>query len=730
MNRLTPFILVIFIVFVCRHVEAQHELRILPLGNSLTYGYYDGTVAEGNRISYRYRLYTLLMEAGYDFSFKGHISSGYNYLPGSYAKNGGISGIRDDQLANVMEQGYYYNPNLGYDVDIVYPHAPYLSVEEHQADLILLHIGTNDLAYDDIYSLSEVSTILDAIDDYESTYNDTVLVIVAKIIGTKTSSGSCTANWKVNQYNSSLETLINSRIASGDKIKLIDMQCGAGIDYNSQMIDVLHPTQAGYNLMGDKWFEAIDEIHNAPVISPISVAPINEGGTFATINLNPYVYDDYTSDANISWSVASTPVNLNVTINANKTVNVSPKNSSWSGTEVITLKATDKGRYINELRKSSTVDITFTVKGINDPPVILSQTRQFNIQEDQSFQISINDLEVFDEDNIPAELTLNILSGTNYTVEGYTVHPAKDFTQDLYVNVTVSDLLDESDVFPVHAYLSPVNDAPEIIGSDPLTIDIGERFEVTKDMLDIYDPDNSLSQITLYVLGGNHYSVAGKTVIPEDKYYGDLSVNLRVMDLEYLSELYSMPVSIVPSNLPPEFTSIPLDTLAEINYQYLYSTTASDPNDDPISFLGLAIPNFLTFVESTGILIGTPKIQDTGIYQVSLGATDGADTTIQKFSLIVGDPDLLPHQNNEAIISVYPNPAQRFVYISTEKLFGVTEIKLIDLSGRIVFLKKQTPWSESDTQRIDFGEISSGSYTLILSGDQVVFTRQIIIQNP
>ncbi len=602
-----------------------------------------------------------------------------------YAKNGGISGIRDHQLGSVMESGYYYNPNLGYDIDIVYPRAPYLSVPEHQADVILLHIGTNDLAYDDIYSLSEVNTIFDAIDDYEATYNTEVLVIVAKIISTKHSSGSCTANWKVTQYNNSLESIINTRISAGDKIKLIDMQCGAGIDYNTQMTDVLHPTQAGYDLMGVKWFNAIDEIHDAPVISPITVSPIDEGNSFETINLNPYVSDDYTSDANISWSLESIPVNLNVTINPDKTLSVSPKNDDWSGSETITLKATDKGRIIEKLKKSSTVQVTYTVDGSNDPPVIISQTRQFNLQEDQSFQISINDLEVEDIDNNQSDLTLNLLTGVNYQIEGNTIRPTKDFTGNIYVNVTVSDLLSESEEFPVHAYLAPVNDVPEITGSTPVSLDMKESIEITKDLLTIYDPDNTLSELTLYILGGNHYSVIGNTVYPEDSYYGDLSVNMRIMDFEYLSEIYAMPISVIPSNLPPEFTSTPEDTLIEINNQYRYITTAEDPNDDPVTFLGLEIPDFLTFIESSGYLIGTPKLEDKGTYQVLIGAGDGTDTTIQKFSLIVQDPNSVSQTDLFEDVSIYPNPAQSYLYVTHSGLHKLTDIKLIDLSGRVIY---------------------------------------------
>lgn len=704
---------------------SQDELSILPLGNSITYGWYDGTYSEGERISYRYRLYNLLNAAGYNYSYKGHISSGYSYLPVAYSKNGGISGVRDNQLADVMETGRYWDPNISNYVNVSYPNA-YLDVPAHQCDLILLHIGTNDV-YNGDYNASAVNDILDAIDDYETTYSTDVLVIVAKIISTKHVSGSCTMNSGITNYNNSLQSVINTRIAGGDKLILTDMQCDADIDYETDMLNTLHPATSGYNLMGDKWFEVIDGIHDAPVISAINVTPINEGGTFSTINLDLYVSDDYTSDSNIDWTLESEPENLDVTINPDHTVTVTPLDPDWYGTEVVTFIATDKGRYIEKLHKSSTRDVTFTVNNINDPPVILSQLTTFNLQEDSSFDLELSDLEVEDPDNEYTDLNLNILPGDNYTVEGSTVSPDENYEGTMNVNVTVSDLEDESNAFLVSVYFSPINDAPVITGSLPIDpLDISEPYEITMDDLIVDDPDNDIEDLTLYVLGGSNYTVESHVITPYSGYYGDLSVNVRVRDFEKLSNVYGIPITVEPSNLPPEFITQMNDTLVYPNIQFLLETLAEDPNDDPISYFAASVPDFLDFVESVGILMGIPGTDDSGSYQISIGATDGLEASYLEFTLTVNGPNAINTEILSDNINIYPNPAWSTVNIAFEEPIDIDRVSIVDMSGRRVFTQK-IDQNNGDSITLDVSGVAQGSYMLFLESENAVVHSKLVI---
>ncbi|MBN1950908.1 MAG: T9SS type A sorting domain-containing protein [Bacteroidales bacterium] len=610
------------------------EIKILPLGNSLTYGYYNGTVLDGNRIGYRKKLYDLLNASGYNFDFVGHQYTGNFLFPD--AENGGTLGIHDEELADVMSYGYYLND--GWDkVDVVYPNQPYLNV--YPADIILLHIGTNDWINDEYYlhQVDDLHELFDAVDDYETSHNTEVLVIVAKIINAKNSFGDCSGNltdWRVTFYNQQLTTVVNERIAAGDKVKLIDMQCGAGIDYYSDMLNLNHPNQTGYDKMGQHWFNEIDNIHTAPVITSFSFDDAGQGESFPQIDLDNHVSDDYTVDANIEWTLETTPANYNVSIDVNHVLTVTPKSSSWIGSEAITFVATDKGRYIEKLHKSASITVTFNTIDINEQPVILSQLTSFNLNEDEGFVISLTDLEIEDDDP-STNWTLNVKAGDHYSYSGTTITPEQDWDEQILVNVTVSDLEEESEVFQVLATYNPVPDAPVINSVGPFTISEDNSRTITLSDIGYTDPDSEAGDLTITLLAGSNYTVNGTTITPDANYFGALSVGVRLQDLTLYSNTVYASINVTAVNDAPEITSVP-DTLIGdgSNDFYEYQIIAYDVDtEDVLDYTVLAKPAWLTFSES-GLLSGSP-VGHLGNHPISLGVSDGTVTTLQSFNLKV-----------------------------------------------------------------------------------------------
>jgi hypothetical protein len=104
---------------------------------------------------------------------------------------------------------------------------------------------------------------------------------------------------------------------------------------------------------------------------------------------------------------------------------------------------------------------TITVNNVNDVPVISGQ-RDLVIDEDNGFILAITDLTVIDEDNNPAELTLVVENGINYTFSGTVITPAENFNGLLLVNVHVNDLESSSVSYAVEVTVNPVNDAPVV----------------------------------------------------------------------------------------------------------------------------------------------------------------------------------------------------------------------------------------------------------------------------
>ncbi|MCK4689184.1 MAG: T9SS type A sorting domain-containing protein, partial [Candidatus Marinimicrobia bacterium] len=100
-----------------------------------------------------------------------------------------------------------------------------------------------------------------------------------------------------------------------------------------------------------------------PVVSDIPDQTINEGSSFATINLDDFVNDPDNEASEISW-VFSGNDELSVEIGGNRVATVSTPDENWFGSEIITFTATDPGN------ASSSNDVMFTVNPVNDPPVI------------------------------------------------------------------------------------------------------------------------------------------------------------------------------------------------------------------------------------------------------------------------------------------------------------------------------------------------------------------------
>ncbi|MBE0652344.1 MAG: hypothetical protein IH594_01020, partial [Bacteroidales bacterium] len=256
---------------------SQGTLRIMPLGNSISYGNMcvNGTIKDcvpisgTEAISYRLRLLNLMNNAGYSVNFIGSQKSGSKYLTDT--DNAGFGGINDDRLADIMEKGYSDNYNGGQK----YSSGPYL--ETYPADIILLHIGTNDVLGADTSNVRGVERILNAIDAYEAKSGSPIMVFLARIISYR--DHPCNTQPRVIAYNNKIDQLAANRIAGGDNLILVDMECGTTINYSTDMVDEVHPNQVGYNKMGDLWFTELDKYLRSVYVKHTITATASANGS-------------------------------------------------------------------------------------------------------------------------------------------------------------------------------------------------------------------------------------------------------------------------------------------------------------------------------------------------------------------------------------------------------------------------------------------------------------------
>ncbi len=634
-------------------VSAQDPIKIMPLGNSITRGSMclNGHISscslnsDGNAIGYRYRLYNLLTAAGYSFDFVGKKNYGYNIF--SDSQNSGFDGIRSSSLADVMETGTSTFTGL-------VTSGPYLNY--YPADIILLHIGTNDVLAG-YTSVSDVSRILDAIDTYENISGHPVIVFLAKIISEK--NYSCNTHPGTIAFNENLISMAQTRISNGDHIVLIDMECNAGLNYTTDLVDEVHPDADGYTKMGDTWFQAINNFNSAPLVSAIPEQITQRGTPFTNVILDNYVYDVENLPSEMIWSFTpSSPQHFNIIIDSNREVNVTPIDPYWSGSEIVQFKATDRGKILTALKKSASTTVTFTVDWM---PQILDQA-ELTTMEEGPLTISPNDLTIVEPEKAPPGITLTVNPGDDYSVDGTTITPATDFNGTLTVPVTISVDGKTSDVFDLQVEVTAVNDPPAIVSQNSITTDRNVPVVISLEDITFTDPDNPQENHVLHLLPGQDYAVNGYTITPALNYYGELEVNAELSD-PLVSVPFTLNVTVNYLNISPTFLSVPVTEATEA-LPYTYVATARDVDvEDPnvaqtLTFWADTIPGWLAFHTDSKILVGFPQNEDVGEYMIRLAVTDGIDTVYQEFNLTVNNvnnpPFILGQQSQiSGIVNTY-----------------------------------------------------------------------------
>ncbi|KAF2740955.1 SGNH hydrolase [Polyplosphaeria fusca] len=208
------------------------KLRILPLGDSITFGFQpshpDGTNG------YRYQLGQRL--SGSDFSFVGTMRSGN--MTDNY--NEGHPGYTISQIQKVMAGGLDLKPNV-----------------------VLLHAGTNDLNRDanadESYSgaPARLGNLIDSI----LNVRPDALVLVAQIINAKKAE----TETRIKTFNKAVPGVVKKRVVQGHKVMIVDQS----VVKASELVDGLHPTDGGYAHMGDVWFENLKAAADQDLITPL-----------------------------------------------------------------------------------------------------------------------------------------------------------------------------------------------------------------------------------------------------------------------------------------------------------------------------------------------------------------------------------------------------------------------------------------------------------------------------
>lgn len=210
--------------------------NVMPLGDSITVGF--GDPAGGG---YRDPLYTLLADAGHTVQFVGTQTDFQTPL---LASNG--------QQNHEGHAGYVIEAGTSGQFGIRDNIESYLDATD--PSLILLMIGTNDmfLDYESATAPDRLSNLLADID----TLKPNAHTIVANLIPVHSTRSPLFE--RVVTYNAAVPGVVATHQGLGHKVSYLDMY--SFLTAPDDLLDVVHPTAAGYDNMALGWEAGINAL--------------------------------------------------------------------------------------------------------------------------------------------------------------------------------------------------------------------------------------------------------------------------------------------------------------------------------------------------------------------------------------------------------------------------------------------------------------------------------------
>ncbi|KAM3434096.1 hypothetical protein NHJ13734_006136 [Beauveria thailandica] len=226
-----------------RKIESGVELRILPVGDSITVGF--GSEIGGDGDGYRRQLRDDLSENKVVFA--------------------------GTETAGTMDDGYFAAWN-GKTIQFIANHiGPSL---DQQPNVVLVAAGTNDMNPNHAVS-TEGNDPAQAADRLGKLIDRIVgkcpdaTVLVAMIIDTCDPSQEP----QTLQFQKLIPGIVQKRRAAGHHVLAVDFTTFVPKHGNEILRDCIHPTNRGYRIMGDYWYDFLTQIPRGWIRAPVGKDP-------------------------------------------------------------------------------------------------------------------------------------------------------------------------------------------------------------------------------------------------------------------------------------------------------------------------------------------------------------------------------------------------------------------------------------------------------------------------
>ena len=359
---------------------------------------------------------------------------------------------------------------------------------------------------------------------------------------------------------------------------------------------------------------SVQSVNDPPVITSAAVANATEDVLFT-----------YTA-------TATDPENAPVTFTFTNYPNwLTPSGNQISGTPVEGMSNTSFTLTASDGSLTDQITVNVLIQSVNDPPQITSATSA-SATEDVPFNYTAT---ATDPENSPVTFTFQNLPAWLVAADNQVNGTPTEGVQDTSFVVIASDG-SLTDQITVNVTVQAVNDAPQITSPTSVT--------ATEDVLFTYtatatDPENDALMYIFQNCPGWMTPLDNQISGTPTEGVQDTSFVLTVSDGS-LTDQIIVNITIQAVNDPPQITSSDSVTAIE-DELYIYTASATDPENDPVTYTFLDYPAWMTPADNQ--ISGTPveTTQDTSFVLI---ASDGSLTnqmTVKVTIQGVNDPPKL-----------------------------------------------------------------------------------------
>ncbi|MCG8054783.1 MAG: putative Ig domain-containing protein [Candidatus Thiodiazotropha endolucinida] len=298
----------------------------------------------------------------------------------------------------------------------------------------------------------------------------------------------------------------------------------------------------------------------------------------------------------------------------------------------------------------------------NTPPVI-SGTPNTQVAEGQAYSFrpsasdADNDSLSFSIANRPAWASFNSATGQ---LSG--TPDMDDAGTTSNIRISVSDGTDTASLSAFSITVTDTNRAPTISGSPATSVAEGGSYRFAPSANDADGDSLSFSIANRPSWASFNTSTGVLSGAPGMNDEGTTSnIQISVSDGSASASLSPFSISVTGTNQAPTISGSPATSVAE-GGSYRFAPSANDADGDSLSFSIANRPSWASFNTSTGVLSGTPGMDDEGTTSnIQISVSDGsASASLSAFSITVTGTNQAPTISGSPATSVAEGGSYRF----------------------------------------------------------------------